>query len=268
MSTPLRGQWSLVTGASSGIGREVARELARLGSHLGLVARDRSRLESTAAELARDFGGRAEVLVADLANPDSPAALGADLAARGIAIDVLVNNAGVGAWGDFAHTSLADERRLVELNVLAYMALTKLVLPGMLARRRGRILNVPSTAAFFPGPHMSAYYASKAFVLSFSQAVASEVSGSGVTVTCLCPGPTRTRFAEGQDMRLFHSPLVLDARPVARAGVNGMLAGRRVVVPGAFNWLLEETARISPRRLAEAIVGYLNRPPGGSSNTN
>ena len=262
MKKPLQEQWSLVTGASSGIGLELARALARRGSHLVLVARDRARLEKAAADLAREWSVQAEVLSADLAQPDSPATLFAELSRRGRAIDVLVNNAGVGVWGEFASTSLADERRLVELNVLASMGLTKLFLPGMVARRRGRVLNVASTAGFFPGARMAAYYASKAFVVSFSQAIASELGGSGVSVTALCPGPVRTAFIEGQDMRLFHSPLVLGAARVAEAGVRGLLAGRRIVIPGWRNWLIVELGRISPRRFSEAIAGYLNQPVG------
>lgn len=264
MKKALEGQWSLVTGASSGIGLELARALARRGSHLVLVARDRTRLEGAAAGLSRAWSVQAEVASADLAQPDAPAALLAELSARGRAIDVLVNNAGVGVFGEFASTRLQDEKKLVELNVIAAMALTKLFLPGMMARRRGRILNVASTAGFFPGPHMAAYYASKAFVLSFSQAVAKELGGSGVTVTSLCPGPVRTGFTEGEDIRLFHTPLVLDASRVAEAGVRGLLAGRRIVVPGILNWLLVELGRISPRRWSEAIAGYLNQPVGRS----
>jgi short-subunit dehydrogenase len=259
MSKPFQGQWSLVTGASSGIGLALARELARRGSHVVLVARNRAQLETAASTMVEEFDVRTEVLTADLADPHSPDALAAELSARGLAIDVLVNNAGVGAWGEFAYTKLEEERRLVELNVLSYMALTKLVLPGMLSRRRGRILNVASTAGFFPGAHMAAYYASKAFVLSFSQSVARELGGSGVSVTCLCPGPVRTHFIEGQDMRLFRTPLVLDASRVAEAGVAGLLAGRRIVVPGFLNWLIVESGRFSPRRMGEAIAGYLNR---------
>ena len=262
MKKPLEGQWSLVTGASSGIGLELARALGRRGSHLVLVARDRTRLVAAAEGLAREWSVEAEVVSADLAQPDSPAALFAELSARGRAIDVLVNNAGVGVFGEFASTDFQDEKKLVELNVLAAMALTKLCLPGMMRHRRGRILNVASTAGFFPGPHMAAYYASKAFVLSFSQAVARELEGSGVSVTSLCPGPVRTGFTEGQDIRLFHTPLVMDATRVAEAGVRGLLAGRRIVVPGILNWLLVELGRISPRRLSEAIAGYLNQPVG------
>src|SRR5262249_54951879 len=145
-----------------------------------------------------------------------------------------------------------------ELNVLAMMALTKLMLPGMVSRRRGRILNVASTAAFFPGAHMAAYYASKAFVLSFSEAIAHELSRSGVSVTALCPGPVRTRFIDGEDSRPFHTPLLLGAARVAEAGVKGLLAGRRIVIPGFRNWLIVEAGRFSPRRLSEAIAGYLN----------
>jgi short-subunit dehydrogenase len=262
MSKPLQGQWSLVTGASSGIGLALARELARRGSHIVLVARDSARLETAASALAEELGVRTEVVSADLVDPQSRASLATELAARGLVIDVLVNNAGVGAWGEFAYTNLDEERRLVELNVLSYMALTKLALPGMLSRRRGRILNVASTAGFFPGAHMAAYYASKAFVVSFSQAVARELVGSGVSLTCLCPGPVRTRFIEGLDIWLFHTPLVLDASRVARAGVDGLLAGRRIVVPGFLNWLIVESGRFSPRRMGEAIAGYLNQSAG------
>jgi short-subunit dehydrogenase len=249
---------ALVTGASSGIGLELATLLARDRHDLVVVGRTAESLERVAAGLREELHVEVAVVVQDLAAPDAHRAVARELARRALAnIDVLVNNAGFGVYGLFAETPLEKELEMLRVNVAAPTALTKLVLPGMLARRRGRILNVASTAAFQPGPLMAAYYASKAYVLSFSEAIANEVAGSGVTVTALCPGPTITEFqkkAGVESTRLFTGPLVSDARRVALAGYRGMMRGRRVVIPGIGNFLLAEAVRVSPRRMVTAIA--------------
>jgi len=210
-----------------------------------------------AASLARLHGVEVTVLPNDLADPAAPTRIAEELARRSLVIDVLVNNAGLGVYGFFAQTDLAKELETIQVNVTALTHLTKLLLPGMLARRRGKILNVASTAAFQPGPLMAVYYATKAYVLSFSEALANETQGTGVTVTALCPGPTITEFqkkARLEEIRLLHSPLVRDVRSVARAGYEGMKKGKRIVIPGAANKLLAQTVRVTPRRLVTAVA--------------
>ncbi len=248
---------ALVTGASSGIGLELATLLARDRNDLVLVARGLARLEGIARGLAEEFGIQAAVLAADLARPEAPGEIARELAERGLSIDVLVNNAGFGLHGFFARSPLETELAMIQVNVAALTHLTGLLLPGMLDRRRGRILNLASTAAFQPGPLMAVYYATKAYVLSFSEALANETSGSGVTVTALCPGPTATGFqkrAGAEKTPLFGGPLVMDAPAAALAGYRGMLRGDRVVIPGLLNNALVQSLRVSPRRLVTAIA--------------
>ena len=231
--------------------------LARDRHDLVLVARSRERLEVIARGLTEEFGISATILVHDLAADDTPAALARELLERGISVDVLVNDAGFGVYGPFAETPIEKELEMIQVNVAALTHLTKLVLPGMLRRRRGRILNVASTAAFQPGPLMAVYYATKAYVLSFSEALANELAGTGVTVTALCPGPTITEFQKQAGLEatfLFRSPLVMKAPDVARAGYEGMRRGKRVVIPGIGNRALVEAVRFSPRRLVTAIA--------------
>jgi short-subunit dehydrogenase len=254
---------ALITGASSGIGLELARLFARDGYDLVLVARRADRLEALGRELAGRHGIRSRAIGADLAAPEAPEKIVAATEEVGLAIDVLVNNAGFGTSGPFATTDLRTELELLQVNVVALTHLTKLLLPGMLARRRGAILNVASTAAFQPGPFMAVYYGSKAYVLSFSEALAEELAGSGVTVTTLCPGPVRTEFQARAGMaesRLFAlAPLVLDAAAVARAGYAGLRGGKRLVIPGLGNRLLVQSQRIAPRRLVTKIAGFLQQ---------
>jgi short-subunit dehydrogenase len=255
---------ALITGASSGIGLELASLAAQDGHDLVLVARQRERLESIGRGLTEEYGVRVSVLAKDLGDPAAPADLGRGLAERGIGIDVLVNNAGFGVYGFFSQTSLDRELEMIQVNVAALTHLTKLVLAGMIERRRGRILNVASTAAFQPGPIMAVYYATKAYVLSFSEALASECAGTGVTVTALCPGPTRTEF-EGragspEEITVRKKGFVMSASQVARDGWKGMKTGKRLVIPGVKNRLLVQLERATPRRIVTAISRRIREP--------
>ena len=241
---------ALITGASAGIGLELARVFAREGYSLVLVARNQKRLEEIAAELQP---ASVQVIAKDLSLPSAPE----EIQRSTPRVDVLVNNAGFGVYGKFAETSLTEELNMMQLNMSALVALTKLYLAGMVAARSGRILNVASTAAFQPGPLMAIYYATKAFVLSFSEAIGNELEGTGVTVTALCPGPTATEFQERsklQNSALVKGKKIMDARTVAEAGYRGMLAGKTIVIPGLKNKLLAQSIRVSPRSMVTRIV--------------
>lgn len=251
---------ALITGASSGIGRQFAGLAAIDGLDLVLVARRRERLQELADELTARHGVHVEIVTADLSEPGSAQRVFEAARGRNGAIDVLVNNAGLGVHGLFAETPLERELETIRVNVLALTALTKHCVPGMIERGRGRVVNVASTAAFQPGPLMAVYYATKAYVLSFTEALAEELAGTGVTATAVCPGPTRTEFQEKAgfgDVPLLRGPLVKDAATVARAGWNGAKRGKRVVVPGFANRALALGARLSPRRLTTKIARRL-----------
>jgi len=261
--------WTLVTGASGGIGLELARCFARDDHPLVATARRADPLAAACAELVALGAPRAEAVALDLAAPGGPAALAAELARRGIAPGVLVNNAGYGLLGAFAGLDREDELAMLRLNVLAVVELTQRLLPGILAAgRTGGVLNVASTAAYQPGPYMASYYASKAFVLSWSEALAEELAGRS-RVTCLCPGPVPTGFQARAGFRdgipLTSGGLIpmLQADAVARAGYAGFRRGRRVVVPGLFNRLGAVAVRAIPRGAAARIVARLQRERGG-----
>jgi hypothetical protein len=253
---------ALVTGASGGIGRELATILARDGHDVVLVARSEAELVALGNQLQDDHGVTATVVVKDLADPESPAEIQAALDERGIEVDVLVNNAGFGTYGRFLDTDLDAERDELQVNVVAVTELTKRFLPGMVERGEGRVLNVASTAAFQPGPLMAVYFASKSYVLSFSEALATELDGTGVTVTALCPGPTDTGFQSRADMgasKLAQGDLQ-DPAEVARAGYRGMQAGEAVVVPGLRNKLLTVAVRLLPRSVVRKTVKRAQAP--------
>ncbi|MBI2711147.1 MAG: SDR family oxidoreductase [Actinobacteria bacterium] len=239
---------ALVTGASSGIGREIARRLADDGHHLVVVARREAALRSLADEI-----GDAEVIAADLAGR-----AGRDRLAGAVpAVDVLVNNAGFGDFGPFARADRDRTMAMLELNVAALTDLTHRYLPGMLERGRGRVLNVASTAAFLPGPLMAVYYATKAYVLSFTEALAEELRGTGVTATALCPGPTATGFQQAADMemsRLVAGRNLPSAEEVAAYGVRAMERGDVIAVPGALNKVLAASVRAAPRPVLRRMV--------------
>lgn len=242
---------ALVTGASSGIGLDFSRLLAADGYHLFLVARSEEKLQQLAREI-----GNASVIVADLTSPDAPQKV---FEASG-PVDVLINNAGYGVTGPFIETDLAKELGMIQVNIAALTHLTKLFVRPMVARNSGHIVNVASTAAFQPGPLMAAYYATKAYVLSFSEAIAEELRKTAVTVTALCPGPTATGFAEVAGMessRLFNLSKPMSSAEVARYGYEAMKHGKRVAIPGMANKLLTQSIRVSPRRLVTSIVRKL-----------
>ncbi|HZP62155.1 MAG TPA: SDR family oxidoreductase [Terriglobales bacterium] len=247
---------ALITGASGGIGCELAKLFAADHCNLVLVSRSSAKLNELAAELERQFSISAKPIALDLTAAPAPHFLFDQLQREGIAVDVLVNNAGFGKFGDFAKIPLEESLGQIQLNITALTSLTKLFLEPMLARHSGNILNVASTAGFQAGPLMAVYYATKAYVISFSEALANELSGSGVTVTCLCPGATDTGFqgrAGTQDTLLFRKLRPMDAASVARDGYRGLMAGKTLVISGFRNWLLAEATRFSPRKLVTAV---------------
>jgi len=252
---------ALVTGASAGLGRDYARLFAADGHDVVLVARRRERLDELAREIGSTASVTAHVVALDLADPDAPRRLHDELRARGIAIDFLVNNAGFGTTGPFAAADAAKQLEMVQVNVTVLLELTRLLLPDMLARGRGRILNIGSTAGFQPGPFMAVYYASKAFVNSFTEALAYELSGTGVTATVSCPGATATEFAghAGNAESWLFRLGAADSMVVAREGYAAMMAGKPMVVHGLTNKLSVQAVRLSPRAAVLGIAARLNR---------
>jgi short-subunit dehydrogenase len=243
---------AVVTGASTGIGRDLARLCAQAGYDLALVARNRARLEQLAAEFpARNV----RVVASDLSQPEAPEQIYAELA--GAEVAVLINNAGAGLRGYFHELDTVAQMSMLQLNVNALTHLTRLFLPAMVGRRRGWIMNVASTAAFQPGPLMAVYYATKAYVLSLSEALYNELRDKGVTVTAVCPGPTATEFGDRAGMegtKLFNSPNIMDSATVARLGFEGMLAGKPVVITGTRNRLMALASRFAPRQVAASVA--------------
>lgn len=252
---------AVITGASSGIGMELAPLFAARGYDLILVARREARLQKLADDLRRMYGNMANVIVMDLAQPFAGETLWRSITAITPDIDVLVNNAGVGDAVDFATETPEVVERMIHLDISTLTMLTRCVVPGMIARKHGKILNVASLAGFQPGgPGMAVYYASKSYVLSFSRAIRRELRGSGVTVTALCPGPTRTEFEEtarAQKTLLFRWSEPMAAHDVALAGYEGMQRGKSVVVPGLLNKLLALSPRFGPAAIALEINRFL-----------
>jgi uncharacterized protein len=246
----------LITGASFGIGWELAHIFAREGYYLVLVARSADKLRQLASELEKAHGTRSLILATDLTDPGASAYVLDQTNRADIQVDVLVNNAGFGQYGLFAENDLEECLRQIQLNVTTLTHLTRLYIPGMIERKSGRVLNVASTAAFQPGPLMAVYFATKAYVLHFSEALGNEVGGTGVTVTCLCPGATVTEFhkrAKATGMQLLRFG-AMDARTVAEDGYRALMAGRPVVISGIKNWLVAQSVRFSPRRLVTAVA--------------
>jgi short-subunit dehydrogenase len=258
----MSGETVLITGASSGIGWELARLFAADKSNLILVARSHDRLERLAVVLRQQTGCQTRVLVSDLSDPAAPQAIYDELRRDGVQVDVLVNNAGFGAGGRFAEVPWERHLAMLQVNLTALVHLTRLFLPEMIQRRTGGVLNVGSTAAFQPGPMQAVYSATKAFVLSFSEALTEELGGTGVRVTCLCPGATATGFAAvaGMEKSLLFRSGVMDVRPVARAGYRAFRAGRPIVVPGLLNQITSFSVRFTPRWIVRKIARALLTP--------
>ena len=250
MSRPV----TLVTGASAGLGAEFARQCARRGEPLALAARRRDRMEALAAEL----GGDIHIFEADLARAGAAASLIAELAAEGLSVGTLINNAGFGLGGKFADRPLDRLSEMIDLNIRSLTELCHLVLPAMRERGEGAILNVASTAAFQPGPNMAVYYATKAYVLSFTEALHHELKGSGIRVSALCPGPTHSEFSDVADS---HSPTLermkMPAAPVVAAGLAGLDRNTAVVVPGFRNKVGAQASRVLTRAAMRRIIGSI-----------
>ncbi|MBL8919611.1 MAG: SDR family oxidoreductase [Myxococcaceae bacterium] len=255
---------ALITGASSGLGEQFAHRFARDGHDVILVARNEARLNALAERL-RTNAVRTFVMPFDLADPKTPQRLFDAVKEKGLEVDFLVNNAGFGTNGPFLDLDLARELEMVQVNCAALLELCHRFVGPMRARGRGRVLNIASTAGFQPGPFMATYYASKAFVVSFSEALADELKGTGVTVTVSCPGATATGFAKtsGNDKsRLFQRPGVAKAEDVVHAAYEAMMQGETTVVHGLMNYLAYQSLRLAPRTVARSIAATLNKPPG------
>ncbi|BCJ99271.1 SDR family NAD(P)-dependent oxidoreductase [Anaerocolumna chitinilytica] len=249
---------ALITGASKGIGRELAIIFARQGYDLVLVARSKALLEELGKKLCKKYKIEVTTIEKDLTCKEAPEEIFQELEGR--RIDILVNNAGFGDYKEFAHSEWEKQYLMIQLNVTALMHMTKLFLPNMIKQGYGKVLNLASTAAFLPGPNMSVYYASKAAVLSFSQAISKELKGCNVTVTALCPGPTSTNFERTAGLinsRLFHSLKVTDAKKVALYGYKALMKGKPVAVEGLFNKMLVISTKLAPRGVVLAMIDQI-----------
>src|SRR5580692_817201 len=249
----------LITGASGGIGYEFAKLFARDHHHLVLVARGADKLAQIATEL-QAHGVTVKTIALDLAAPPAPRFLFDQLQREAVIVDILINNAGFGTFGEFAQIPEDEILGQIDLNIRALTELTRLFLPAMVKRRSGRIMNVASTAAFQPGPLMAVYYATKAYVLSFSEAIANELRHSGVTVTCFCPGATHTGFAKRagtEKSRLFKQLGAMDADKVALDGYRALMEGRTVAISGVHNWVVAQSNRFAPRKMVTAVSRWV-----------
>jgi short-subunit dehydrogenase len=249
----------LITGASGGIGYELAKLFARDHHNLVLVARSGDKLAQVAAEL-QPSGVSVKTIALDLAQPLAPKFLFDQVQSAGTSVDVLINNAGYGIYGEFAQMPVEEITGQINLNVTALTELTRLFLPGMIARHSGRIMNVASTAGFQPGPLMAVYYATKAYVISFSEAIANELRNSGVTVTCFCPGATHTGFAKRsgtEKSRLFKRIGAMNVDKVALDGYRAVMEGSTLAISGTHNWIVAQSSRFAPRKMVTAVSRWV-----------
>jgi uncharacterized protein len=250
---------ALITGTSSGLGVEFARIHASKGGDLILVARSKDKMDILKLELERQYGVSVLVVVKDLADSSAPQYIYDELRRVGVSVDYLINNAGLGDFGLFAECDWEKQMNMINLNVIALAGLTRMFLPDMIKSKYGKVLNVASTASFQPGPTMSVYFATKAFVLSFSEAIANELQGTGVTVTALCPGATETGFKAAASLgssRLFTSNGIASSKEVAEFGYKAMIKGRTVAVYGCLNWIMAESVRFVPRKVVASIARF------------
>ena len=260
---------ALITGASSGIGYELTKLFARDGFNLVLVARNSMRLEKIADDLTREFKIGVIVIAKDLSEATAANEIYRELNNKAIEVNILVNNAGLNVYGPFSETDLQRELQMIQVNLVTLTQLTKLFLPAMLERNSGKVLNVASTVSFTPGPGDAVYCASKAYVLSFSEALAEELRGTGVTVTALCPGPTNTEFAERAQMtdaKIFQGRLS-SAAEVAQAGYRALKQGRMTTIVGNANKLLVFSLRLSPRAVIVKVARKLLATPASTRSS-
>ncbi len=254
----MSSQTTLITGASGGIGYELAKLFADDHFDLVLVARSGEKLAQVAAEL-KPRGVTVKTIPLDLSNPSAPRSLFDQLVRENIAVDALINNAAFGAYGDFGQMPESEILGQIDLNIRSLTELTRLFLPPMIARGNGKIMNVASTAGFQPGPLMAVYYATKAYVISFSEAIANELRGTGVTVTCFCPGATHTGFANRagiEQSRLFQFG-AMGAERVALDGYRALMKKKTLAISGKRNWLLAQSIRFAPRKTVTAISRWV-----------
>jgi hypothetical protein len=252
---------ALITGASSGIGLEFAEVFARNSYNLVLVARSAGKLDELSTKLSSKYGVSVTVVAKDLSNLAAVDELVATLKQANIGVDVLINNAGFGNFGLFAETAWEKELEMINLNMASLTYMTKTLLPAMIQRKSGKILNVASTAAFQPGPLMAVYYATKAYVLSFSEAIANELQGTGVSVTALCPGPTTSGFqdkAAMNDSKLVKGKKLPTSKDVAEYGYAALMSGKTVAVHGAMNKMMAQSIRFTPRAVVRGLVRLMS----------
>lgn len=253
---------ALITGATGGLGKEFSKIFAREGYDLVLVSKTKSKLDLLKEQLQAEYDVHAEIYPADLAKKDAACGIFDFTAAKGIAVDVLVNNAGFGDFGEYRNCHWNKQYDMMQVNMCTLAQFTRLYLPSMVERGRGKILNVASVASFFPGPLMSVYYATKAFVLSFTQALSVELKNTGVSVTALCPGPTKTGFEDNADLEtsgLFKHLKVDRAKDVAEYGYSELMKNKVVAVPGIMNKLITFSPRLSPRKLVRECVYLIQK---------
>ncbi len=260
MENNWQGQWALVTGASAGIGIALARQLAAGGTHLVLTARRRDRLEEVSRNVRADHNVQAEVFVADLAEPSAPEKIFSFTRQKGISVDLLINNAGFGQYGELAQVDTQRLLDMVQVNCTAVVHLTRLFLPDMIARRRGGILILASTASFQAVPYISTYAATKAFDLLFAEGLAEEMKPHGIRVCALCPGSTESEFHAVAGQEQFTSKNPETAEKVAKTGLNALAAGKSYVISGLGNYLGAQSQRIVPRRTVTRIAANMFRP--------
>jgi short-subunit dehydrogenase len=261
MQSAWQGKWALVTGASAGIGMELATQLAAGGTNLVLTARRRDRLEALSSKLAAAYKILTEIIVADLAHPDTPEQIYSVTEQKGVDIDLLINNAGFGQYGELPQVELKRLLDMVQVNCAAVVHLTRLYLPGMIARHRGDILILASTASFQAVPYISTYSATKAFDLLFAEGLAEEMKPHGIRVCALCPGSTESEFHTVAGQEEFTAKRHQEtAEKVARTGLEGLAAGKSYVISGLGNYLGAQSQRLVPRRLVTRIAASMFRP--------
>ena len=252
---------ALITGASEGIGYELVKLFAKNGYDCVLAARNKQKMDQLAAEVEKNFGITTRVIAKDLSLPEASQEIFDELNAAGVTVDVLINNAGLGLCGEFAKSDMKMNMHLLQVNLLTLTKLTWLFLPGMLKRKSGKIMNVGSIASFAPSPNFALYNASKAYVLFFSEALREELKGTGVSVTCLCPGATATQWqarAGAVGIRL-NKVRIVDAKIVAETGYKGLMKGKRVVVPGLDNKITVLSSQLAPRAMILKVAKFLTQ---------